>query len=212
MSEPFYFYTQFHLVQLLGLRAKNAEELLDGLQRVPASSLYYHTHRFLQEHHYLSPEPPNDFAYWLTNILNANELGERFASVDVIRFRDIEDLRVAFAGILEDELARKKRRADCPEGHEFQFMSCRTFCMPLGLSASTPEEFSSLLETVDVHSLYFHMFEARLRHGRDENDFSSWFKSLGKEKLAKEISNLDPYTMTLEGLRKKILKLIKKHD
>jgi len=94
MNTPFHFHTQFHLVTLLGLKAKNSIELLDGIKKVPPSSIYYHTHRFLQQHHYLSPEPPNDFAYWLTNILNLKRLGEAFASVDTVSFANMEELRI----------------------------------------------------------------------------------------------------------------------
>ena len=85
MPEPFYFCSELHLVKLLGLKAKNPVELLNHITQVPKASIYYHTHRFLQQHHYLSPEPPNDFAYWTTNILALEALGERLASVDIIR-------------------------------------------------------------------------------------------------------------------------------
>ena len=118
MNSSFYFWTRLHLVKLLGLKAKNPIELLEGIKKVPASSIYYHTHRFLQQHHYLSPEPPNDFAYWLTSILNLEELGERIASVNVIDFKKLHDLRSVFIRILTDYLSEKKRMIDCPEGEE----------------------------------------------------------------------------------------------
>ena len=82
MNKPFHFYTQLHLITLLGINAKSPVEVLEWLKKVPASSVYYHTHRFLQQHHYLSPEPPNDFAYWITEVLGLEELGESLAGVD----------------------------------------------------------------------------------------------------------------------------------
>ncbi|UCC95958.1 MAG: hypothetical protein JSW40_04210, partial [Candidatus Omnitrophota bacterium] len=60
------------------------------------------------------------------------------------------------------------------------------------------------------HSIYFHMFEARLRFKKLDNDFSCWLKDAGLMDLANKISYLDPYTYTLEGLRKKITVLIKR--
>ena len=93
MAEPFYFCTEFTQVQLLGRSAKNLEELVQGIKDVPDSSIYFHTHRFLLQHHYLSPEPPNDFAYWIINILQEDMLGEKIASMDIVQFKTIEELR-----------------------------------------------------------------------------------------------------------------------
>ena len=74
-KEPFKFYTQVSIPELTGLKASNLQDLLDLIKTVPGSVIYYHTHRFLQQHQYLSPEPPNDFAYWITGILGEEELG-----------------------------------------------------------------------------------------------------------------------------------------
>jgi hypothetical protein len=53
MSPVFHFYTRFNLPVLLGLKARTVPELLAGIRAVPGASIYYHTHRFLQQHHYL---------------------------------------------------------------------------------------------------------------------------------------------------------------
>ncbi len=208
---PFHFYTRLNLVKLLGIKAQDQLELLEGLKKVPLSSIYYHTHRFIQQHNYLSPEPPNDFAYWLTNILMLKDLGESFASIDTIGYGDLEDLRNQFIRILNESISKEKRVVKCPEGEEFHFMSCVTFIMPTNHVANNPKEFIDILDKISVDALYFHIFEARMRLCRGENDFCAWFRSIGNEKLAKEIAKLDPYTITLEGLRKKIIKLVQRY-
>jgi len=65
-----------------------------------------------------------------------------------------------------------------------------------------------ILKKVSIRSLYFHMFEARMRLGVPDNDFSQWLKGIGEEGLANEISRLDPYNMTLESLRRKIIRMV----
>ncbi|KPJ74126.1 hypothetical protein AMJ52_01825 [candidate division TA06 bacterium DG_78] len=212
MYPSFYFKSNFHLVTLLGLKAKDPVELLEKIKKVPRASIYYHTHRFLQQHHYLSPEPPNDFAYWLINVLNLKDLGELFAGVDTVSFRNMESLRAEFIKILETYLSRSGRIAECAEYHEFHFISCLTFILPTPYVAHSVKEFRGILSKISINSLYFHMFEARMRLERDENDFSAWFKSIGKNDLARTISKLDPYTITLEGLRKKIIETVSKYD
>lgn len=211
MTPEFHFQTQMHLVRLLGRRAKNPAELLSGIKAVPQSSIYYHTHRYLQQHHYLSPEPPNDFAYWLTSILGQRRVGEALAAVDTVSFKSMEELRAKFITILETHVAKGMAQADCPEGNEFHFMACLTFILPTPHVAHNVEEFVEVLDKVSVNSIYFHIFEARLRLQRDENDFSAWLNSIGQPELAKELIRLDPYTMTLEGLVQKIKKAVKKY-
>ncbi len=212
MASPFRFFTRLNLTELLGRKAKDVPELLAGLRKVPGSSIYYHTHRFLQQHHYLSPEPPNDFAFWVTGSLGLDPLGEQLASVDTVKFHRLRELREKYIEILELHLKNNSaRRPECPEGEEFHFMSCRTFILPTRYEARNLEEFLGVLSTVSINSIYFHMFEARLRLGREENDFSNWLDTLGYPDLAKEISRLDPYTMTLEGLRERLIQRVKRH-
>ncbi len=208
MPNPFYFFSELHLVKLLGMRAKNPCELLELIKQVPASSIYYHTHRFLQQHHYLSPEPPNDFAYWITNILGLDALGESLASVDIVRFGGIDDLRQELIRILSDYIAKGKYCLDCEAGEEFHFMDCVTVIIPTPYVAHTVEEFLDIIPKLSIYSLYFHVFEARMRLRNTENDFSRWLRDSGHITMADKLSRLDPYTMTMEGLREKIIKVV----
>ncbi len=80
-KEGFRFYTRLHLSELTGLRASTLSQLAGLIKEVPGSCIYHHTHRFLQQHQYLSPEPPNDFAYWVTNVLQEDRLGEQLAAI-----------------------------------------------------------------------------------------------------------------------------------
>ncbi len=208
----FYFKTRLNLVELLGIRVSTVPDLLEQIRQVPGSSIYYHTHRFLQQHNQLCPEPPNDFAFWVTNALGLDNLGEQLASVDTIKFVKINDLRDAFSNIIEKSLQRKTGlTVSCHEGEEFHFMSCRTFVFPTDYQAADIAEFIQALRAISLNSLYYHIFESRLRLGKIGNDFSLWFESRGQIKLAAEIAKLDPYTITLEGLRKVIIKTVEKH-
>ncbi len=207
---PFEFKSRLILTELLGRRASNLPELTDGIRTVPLSSIYHHTHRFLQQHHFLSPEPPNDFAYWVTNMLNEEVAGEMLASLDIMQFVRLSDLRMRFLELLEGYLkgARHKVGAGCPEGEEFHFMSSRIFVVSTGYVANNVSEFKDILKTISIHAIYFHMFEAKLRLEKGDNDFSIWLRSAGKTKEAEQISRLDPYTFTLEGLRERLLKIV----
>ena len=207
--EPFQFFTQVHLRELTGLKAKNIKELLYHIKTVPGSVIYHHTHHFLQQHQYLTPEPPNDFAYWVTEALNEVKLGERLASINICDFTSIRAIRDEVAAIIEKFLSSAKgplKEAD--EGEEFHFMKSISFISSTPYAASTLVEFKEVLKKVSIHSLYFHIFEARLRLERGANDFSNWLESMGKDELARKVLKLDPYTHTMERLREKLIRLI----
>lgn len=209
---PFTFYTRVHLPELTGLKAKNITQLLDHIKNVPGSVIYYHTHHFLKQHQFLNPEPPNDFAYWASEILNDKELGEKLASINTCEYHTIRELREKIIATIEAYLSKSKKRPnDAPEGREFHFIKSVSFILKTPYTANSLEEFAALLRKVTVHSIYFHMFEARLRLEKGVNDFSYWLEtSLGEKELAKKIAKLDPYTYTVERLRGKIIHLIEK--
>ncbi|MGZ7046584.1 MAG: DUF5752 family protein, partial [Candidatus Aminicenantales bacterium] len=70
-------------------------------------------------------------------------------------------------------------------------------------------EFLDGLNSVSISRLYLHIFEARLRPPLGVNDFSLWFeKELGEKDLATSVDHLDPYTQTMEGLRRRIAGLV----
>ncbi|MFA4989807.1 MAG: DUF5752 family protein [Candidatus Omnitrophota bacterium] len=210
-QEPFKFCTRLHLSELTGLRATTLGQLLDLIKEVPGSCIYHHTHRFLQQHQYLSPEPPNDFAYWVADILGEDELGERLVSIDTMQYSTIRDLREKIASTIEDYLndnpLAKMRFAR--SGEEFHFIKSVSFILPTAHVVYDLKEFVEVLKRITIDSIYFHIFEARLRLEKPTNDFSLWIEhSLGDKELAYEISRFDPYTSTLEDLRKKIVQII----
>ncbi|MDD5194132.1 MAG: DUF5752 family protein [Candidatus Omnitrophica bacterium] len=210
-KEPFRFFTRLHLSELTGLRASTLGELLSLIKKVPGSVIYHHTHRFLQQHQYLSPEPPNDFAYWVTQELGEEELGEELASIDVVQFSTIRALREKIAKTIERYLEQNRfaKLKFSRQSEGFHFVKSVSFVLPTKYVACDLAEFIEILNKITIDSIYFHIFEARLRLEKATNDFSNWIEeSIGDKELAEEISKLDPYTYTLEDLRKAIAVII----
>lgn len=211
MAQPFRFSTSLVLQEATGLRAARLSVLAKLLRTVPDACIYHHTHYFLLSHHYLTPEPSNDFAYWIGEVLGEEALGERLAGLDIIEYTDLGTLRQRLVEIIEDYLKRTPaaRFKFASEGEEFFFVKSVHVVMPTVYTAATLEEFSDALERVSVRSLYFHVFDAPLRLGRRTNDFSLWLEQLGYPELAQEIAALDPYSYTLEMLRSSMLSLVR---
>ncbi|HTL70074.1 MAG TPA: DUF5752 family protein, partial [Candidatus Eisenbacteria bacterium] len=156
-------------------------------------------------------EPPNDFAYWVTHVLQEDRMGERLASIDTVRFNSLAALREAMLAALEEFLSTSPPLRECPPGEEFYFMRSILFDLPTEHTAWDLESFRDCLKKVSINSLYYHVFTGRLRLPLGENDFSDWLvKALGEDRLARQIDKLDPYTHTMEGLRKKIIQLVER--
>jgi len=212
-KEPFRFYTRLHLSELTGFRATTLGQLVKLIKSVPGSCIYHHTHRFLQQHQFFSPEPPNDFAYWVTEILGEKELGERLASIDIMQFAKIHDLRDKIVSTIEEyvQQGNNAQLKFAREGEEFYFIKSVSFVLPTNHVAENLADFVEIMKKVTFDSIYFHIFEARLRLERETNDFSNWIESsIGDKELADELTALDPYTRTLDDLRSAIIGIIDK--
>jgi small-conductance mechanosensitive channel len=210
-KEPFQFSTRLHLKELTGLDARNLSQLVDRLKEVPDAVIYYHTHNFVEEYQFLTPQPTNDFALWVQDALGYDILAERLASIDTFEFPTIEALRQMISGVIQDFLAQTSNEREAPLGNEFHFIKSISVIMPTPYVAHNLRDFVGILRRISMDSLYFHIFEAKLRLQRGSNDFSLWFEDcLGEKELAEQITRLDPYNYTMENLREIIIQLCEK--
>jgi hypothetical protein len=205
-TDPFNFYTERRLVRLTGRRARTLAELIGHVEAVSGSSIFYHTHHLYLSHHFLTPVFFNDFANWAMDALQERELGEKLAAIDLLEFQAIRPMRNALLDTMTQAAnARRGRTRACPPGDEFHFCESQSFIVPTGLVARSVPELFQLMPRVSNISLYFHFFEARLRLDRKTNDFSYWLERHGARDLADAIDRLDPYIMTLDELRSRIV-------
>jgi hypothetical protein len=206
---PFEFHSTLNMTLLTGRSARDLAEMVEHLRAAPGAVIYHHTHHFLVQHQFLSPEPPNDFAYWITNVLLEQVLGEELASIDVLRFSSLHDLREALVSTIQNYIERTGNLRAAPPGQEFHFMQSVSFVLPTGQRADDLGEFRDNLGKVSLTSIAYHMFDARLRLERGDNDFAKWLQDTMKEpQLAESLRRLDPYTHTAEGLRNRLISLV----
>lgn len=172
--------------------------------------MFYHTHRYFRENPMGDEKYSSDYAQWATDTLREPHLGEKLASIDMHGMRDIKAVRSAVTTCIEDWMGRGCRVRDVPRGTEFYFCKPLNIVMPTKYRAGTLEEFIPELEKASINSLYHHIFEARLRLGKNKNDYSRWIENaLGRPDLADRIDELDFYACTLDESRKNIIRLIK---
>lgn len=211
-THPFRFYTRLNIKELTGVKAKNLSELLENLKTVSDSVIFYHTHDFLEEYHYLTPPPSNEFAIWVSYALNDAILAEKLSNIDIFDFSTIGALRNRITNVIEEHLNLFGGDRNCFEGAEFHFIKSISSIIPTPYVAHDLREFLQILHFISPNSLFFHIYEAKLRVGKIANDFSVWIvENLNQKELAEKISALDPYMLTIEGIRKKTIEIIDEH-
>lgn len=204
--EPFKFYTTSSLVEITGKKAHHLKEFIKLLKTIDTSSIFYHVHHSFREYTFAPGQYSNDFARWVADDLEESRLAESLSSIDIQEFTDIEDLRAKLVSIIEDHLMNAIEIRKAPEGREFYFLRGTDIVAPTEYEVNNLDEFINALNYVGMRSLYFHFFDARLRLGRKTNDFSNWIrKSLEEPEIAAKINALDPYFITMDQLKQKII-------
>lgn len=202
--KPFRFFTSLKLLECTGRVARNERELLAALKEIDDATLFNHTHHFILQHNYLSAEPPSDFAWWVSEALQDPPLAEHLFAINTMDFESLGDLRTALIRAIEDHLGRTDHDRNAPEGMEFHFLRVHSYTVPANVEAGNLAELADGIEKVSTSSIYHHMFEARLRLGREKNDFSNWLEYIGEKRLAEQVAGLDPYLYSLDELRRRI--------
>jgi len=209
--KPFRFYTRLHLKELTGLKAGNLTELVNILKSAPDSVIYYHTHHFLEEHQFLTPEPSNDFALWVEDSLDDHVLSEKLANIDTFAYFSLADLKSTIVSVIEKYMAANPASKKAKAENAFHFIKSNSVVIPTPYFASDLREFVEVLRKITIDSLYYHIFESRLRLQKISNDFSVWIRdSFEENDLADKIDGLVPYTSTIETMRSFIIQNIEK--
>lgn len=209
--KPFYFNTSAHLVRITRQKAGTLSDLLESLRECPEGSIFQHSFRTLQEHHFIREGFSNDFAHWVLSACNEPSLAEGLASVDVREFTSVAQLRERFVQIVGEFLRRTPAAASRAARETFYFCASDIVVIPTSFIGHTLQDFAEGLRGVSVHSIHHHFIEARLRLKLMSNDFSQWlYEDLGLTDAARQLNRIDIYTVTLEDVRKKIIRIVER--
>ncbi len=209
--KPFYFNTSAHLMRITRQKASTLAEFLEALRECPDGSIFQHSFRTLQEHHFIREGFSNDFAHWTLSACNEPSLAESLASVDVREFTSIAELRERFIQIVENFLQRSSAAGTRFAKETFYFCASDTVVIPTSFVARTLHEFAVGLRGVSVHSVHHHFIEARLRLKLMSNDFSQWlYEDMGLTEAARQLNRLDIYTVTLDDVRDQIIRIVER--
>jgi len=195
------------IMKSTGRKAKTLRELRDLIAIISGESLYHHTYQYHSKRQIL--EYNNDFAHWAGESLEERVLSEYFSNIDPFLFKDIEELRKALLKVIDDYLQRFPEPREAIPGNEFWFKEAIILLFPAGLKANNLAEFFIAVKYIDLPSIYYHFYEARVRLGSGIDDFSRWIEeALGRKDLAAKIRSVDLLMHTLEGIREHLVEML----
>jgi len=203
--KPFEFMECVTILKATGKKARNIHELRTLIALISDESLFHHTYQYFLKGHIL--EYTNDLAHWVAESLEERALSERLSNVDPFAFKDISSLRQELLKEIDDFMEHFPEPRDAIPGDEFYFNETVTIIFPVGIQAINLAEFLLAIRYVDPACVYYHFYEARIRHGND--DFSAWIEEvLGNAELAKSIRTIDPFMHNIEGIRMHIVETV----
>ncbi len=181
-----------------GKKAATLREFRSLLVDISEKSLYYHIYQYFLKQE-LS-EYTNEFARWAGEFLEERALAEQLSNVDPYAFKDSSSLRNELLAVVDHYQEQFPEPREVVPGHEFYFEETVTFTFLLGVKVRNLAEFLFGIKYVDISSIYYHFYEARVRHGID--DFSRWMEdSLQEKALAEKVRAIDPFMNSLDRIR-----------
>lgn len=205
--KPFQFMECAIILKATGKKARDIRELRKIIAAIGEGSLFHHTCQYFLKGHVL--EYTNDFAHWVGESLEERALSERLANIDPFALMGIGELRKQILSSIDEYLEQFPEPRPAMPGSEFYFNESISMIFPSGIKARNLAEFLIAVRYVDPSSIYYHFYEARIRHNSD--DFSTWVEeALNAGELAKTIRAIDPFMYSIERIRKYLGEAIEK--
>lgn len=190
-----------------GQKAETLSELRDLIAEVSEDCIFYHTYGYFAKGHIL--EYTNDFAQWAGKGLEEGMLAEHLSIIDAFSFDSIADLRAELLRVIDAYTANFPEPRPAMPGNQFYFKEAVTYVFPAGFRVMNLAELLMALKFVDMSSIYYHFYEARVRLGAQEDDFSKWVEEVtGAPEIAARIRAIDIFMHNLEGIRELLIRII----
>ncbi len=196
-----------------GTRAQNLKELRNNLLTCHPGCIYYHFWGCLVRPRFTDPEFNNDFAQWASHGIHDKKLAETLGVLDPTDFKDIEDLRGELIEIIEQRLDESEYLTWSHSDRQFNFIRSEIVVFDTKRTVKKPQQLPKVASNLSVNSIFYHFIDARRRSPQGLDDFRTWLLSIDGEytDLCEKLAEVDPYFITLTGLRTQIAQLFESY-
>jgi len=212
-STDFRFYKARYHSELTGKKATDIYEFLAVIKEIDESAIFDHIYHALLDYHFLPLEYPNDFAYWIADVLHEPALAERLANLDLRKLHDLEMVRQEIIRVIEDYLATHDAvSSKAGIGQEFYFIRCISVIFPTRYVASDIKEMLVILKEIDPETIFYYFIASRLLDGGHYKKWSDWVHANDSHELMEKLDDLYPYGFaSMEAMRTEIVKIVEEY-
>lgn len=209
MANPFYVRDCALAPIATGIKAQTSGEFRDRLALVPLSCIYFHFWSPRLQSTLENWEHQNDFSFWAHHCLHDDILAERLELLNPSEYPDLEKLRAEIIEIVDRRLDEQETIPFTNRDHQFQFIHSKIVVFQTPHKANHPQELLQILPKMSRSSLFYHFIDSRRRtQPMGGDDFTLWLNGFSDfADLTFEISKIDPYFISLAGLRQKLISL-----
>jgi hypothetical protein len=206
-DKSFEFKNALSIIKSTGRKAATLRELRDNIDGVSEECIFHHTYQYFTKG--LISEYTSDFAEWIGVSLEESALAEHLSNTDLFSYTSIEDLRDSILKVIDYYLMNFPEPRPALRGNEFYFTETVSFIFPAGLRARNLAEFYMALKYLDSGSIYYHFFEARVRLGKGEDDFTKWLDEvIGAHGVVNRVRSIDPFMHNIETIRERLVRIV----
>ncbi len=202
MNGRFQFLTAAVLESPAGIVATDLPSLRSGIASAPAPSLFHHVTRVPARFPHARDLPANDFARWVRDALQLDELGERLA---LHGSNPVEPIEHLCAGLLEslDRAPARARERRAADGEAFHFVTVQIVRTPLAAEADTTDAIVDAWSGIDLDAAFYHLIAAPVL-GRPEEALIPWLRAHGAAGLASTAERMVQSGFPLARLHREI--------
>lgn len=203
MNSPFRFLTATVLESPAGIVATDIASLREGIASAPAPSLFHHVTRVPARFPHARDLPANDFARWVRDALQLDELGERIA---VRGSNPLEPIDQLCAGLIEtlDRAPSRGRERIASDGEAFHFVTVRIVLAPLSTEAEAPDEVVNAWPGIDLGAAWHHLVASSVLGRPEEEALMPWLRGRGAAAMADAAGRLVRAGLPLARLHREI--------
>jgi len=187
-----------------GRRARDLQELRDGIADADVDCIYYHFWGGLLRPTFDDPRYHNGFAVWVDHALHNKALAERLSVIDPKDHPDTNDLRKHVLDVIDSELEATANPVVAPDDGLFDFIRSQIVVFSTSNSLEDPSELPAALENMTRTSVFYHFIDARRRTPGAVDDFTTWLNDIDRDgyaQLTERLAGIDPYFVTLAETR-----------
>lgn len=193
-----------------GEHALSLLDFRDKLITIPIDCIYHHFWGIRLLPHFTHPEYHNDFAMWIHQAFNDEQLAEKLSIVDPTQYSSLEDMRSDILAMVERRLEDYEVLSVAKMEDVFHFVRSILIVIETSSSIQEPTELPQKIRTLSTGSFFYHFIDAKTRTEEKWNDVSTWLLTWGDQysPLIESMNSIDPYFLPLTSLRERIISTI----